>query len=94
VFDGLLHHLYTFTNGIEQLDMLQIGAKFRYTETPQPKPRDDAARGGGVARSCGRKAVGWNGGLGGALLVDTSLAPSRANVSSRQSSPPGEKGVG
>ena len=35
-----------------------------------------------------------NGGLGGALLVDTSLAPSRVNVSSRQSSPPGEKGVG
>ena len=32
--------------------------------------------------------------LGGALLVDTSLAPSRVNVSSRQSSPPGEKGVG
>ena len=27
-------------------------------------------------------------------LVDTSLAPSRVNVSSRQSSPPGEKGVG
>ena len=31
---------------------------------------------------------------GGALLVETSLAPSRVNVSSRQSSPPGEKGVG
>jgi hypothetical protein len=37
--------------------------------------------------------VRCNGGLGGALLVDTSLAPSRVNVSSRQSSPSGEKGV-
>ena len=38
--------------------------------------------------------VRCDGGLGGALLVDTSLAPSRVNVSPRRSSPPGEKGCG
>jgi hypothetical protein len=41
-----------------------------------------------------RQVGGFDLTLGGALLVDTSLAPSRVNVSSRQSSPPDENGVG